>query len=118
MTNEEMIRELWSLANIIAGFSIAQSVGFAFALGKDFISLQSERLSVKLTLAAICVLFAALYSLGVYWCYASAMALAETHTSLWCQVTIGRIACIWIFCPTPIFALFAPNIFRTKARAV
>ena len=106
-----MINELWSLANIIAGFSVAQSLAFAIALGKDLATLQSKTVCVKVVLTVFCVVFGAAYSLAVIQCYDLAMSIDEAHKAVWLQVTYGRIICIWLFTTVPIFGLFAPNIF-------
>jgi hypothetical protein len=111
MQDDEMIKELWSLANIIAGFSIAQSLAFAFVLGRDLVGLQSQTMRVKVVLTIFCVVFAALYSFGVFWCYHLAMSVVQAHDLIWFQVTCGRVAGIWLFGAVPVFGLFAPNIF-------
>jgi hypothetical protein len=52
MNTSEMSKELWSTANIIAGFAIAQNLAFAFALGKDLAGLQSQ---VQIVLSLFCL---------------------------------------------------------------
>ena len=111
MDSKDMIKELWSLANIIAGFSVAQSLAFAIALGRDLGELQSQKMLVKIVLTSFCIMFGAVYSLAVFRCYHLAMSLGRAQETVWCQVTWGRVICIWLFTTLPIFGLFARNIF-------
>jgi hypothetical protein len=114
MTSEEIQKELWSLANIITGFSVAQSLAFAVALGKDLASLQTQTQPVKITLGIFCLLFGVAYSLGVQRCHQLAKLVKpfeQSHEVVWRQVTWGRMACIWLFTIVAVFGLFAPNFF-------
>ncbi len=110
MDNKDISKELWSLANIITGFSVVQSLGFAIAMGKDLAVLQGKPADVKIVLSICCVVYSVMYSVGVFRCYRLAMSVDTSHNSVWSQVTRGRIACIWIFAAVPIFGLFAPNL--------
>ena len=60
-----MIKELWSLANIVAGFSVAQSVAFAIALGKDLGKLQSQKVLVKIVLTILYCLWHSLLACSI-----------------------------------------------------
>ena len=48
-------KELWSLANIVTGFSIAQSIGVAIALGKDLEKIQILRSVILAHMTFKCV---------------------------------------------------------------
>lgn len=111
MEPKDMIKELWSLANIIAGFSVAQSVAFAIALGKDLGKLQSQKVLVKIGLTIVCIVFGTVYSVAVFRCCDLAMSVDRVQEIVWRQVTCGRVICIWVFTTVPIFGLFARNIF-------
>jgi hypothetical protein len=113
MDPKEMIKELWSLANIIAGFSVAQSLAFAIALGKDLGELQSQKVLVKIVLTIVCIVFGAAYSFAVFRCYHLAMSVDRAHETVWRHVTHGRVICIWLFTTVPVFGLFARDIFGT-----
>jgi hypothetical protein len=118
MKPEDMVKELWSLGNTIAGFSVAQSLAFAVALGSNLAGLQSQSLRVKTVLAIICSAFGAAYSFGVWRCLRLALSLPlsidEACKAVWFQVTYGRIICIWLFTIISVFGLFAPEIFRKQ----
>lgn len=111
MESKELVKELWSLANIIAGFSVAQSVAFAIALGNGLRDLQCQSPHTKITLTIVCIVFGAAYSFAVFRCFHLAMSVDRGHETVWRQVTYGRVICIWLFTTVPIFGLFARNIF-------
>jgi hypothetical protein len=111
MKTEDILKELWSLANIVTGFSVAQSLAFAVALGKDLAGLQSQIMCVKVVLTIFCIVFGCAYSFAVWRCHRLAMSVDNVHSNVWLQVTRGRIFCIWLFGIVPVFGLFAPNIF-------
>lgn len=112
MKSEDVMKELWSLANVIAGFSVAQNMAFAFALSKDMADLQSQIMIVKIVLTIFSAVFSAIYTFGIWRCHALAMRLDKTHATVWRQVTQGRVFCIWLFMTIPIFGLYAPDIFN------
>jgi hypothetical protein len=111
MEGKDMVMELWSLANIITGFSIAQSLAFAFALGRDLAKLQSQTTIVKIVLTVSCVVFGIIYSFAVFRCHRLATSVDTAHEAIWLEVTYGRVICIWLFTTVPVFGLFARNIF-------
>ena len=117
MKTEDMIKELWSLANAITGFSVVQSLAFGLALGKDLAHLQSQCTRVKRILTELCILFAAAYSYGVWECSTLVMSLKNIHEVLWLEVTCGRTICIWLFTAIPVFGLFAPKILGKESDA-
>jgi hypothetical protein len=110
--SEDISKELWSLANIITGFSVVQSVAIAIAFGKDLAGLQKEEEVVKVALAVIAVVFAGVYCFAVRRCWALARSIDSEHEIIWRQVTRGRELCIWLFTGVLIFGLFAPEIFH------
>lgn len=111
MKPEDIVKELWSLANIITGFSIAQSLAFAVALGKNLAELQDQILGVKIVLTIFILIFGAVYTFGVLRCHRLAMSGEKTFLQVWREVTYGRIFAIWLFSLLPIFGLFVKNIF-------
>jgi hypothetical protein len=118
MEHAEMVKSIWSLANIITGFAVAQGLAFAFALGKDLAHLQRESLRVKFSITALSVFFALAYSLAVHRCQDLAVPFDESHEAIWKQVTNGRIACIWLFTGVGVFGLFALEILERKSHSV
>jgi hypothetical protein len=111
MKSEDMSKELWSLANLITGFSVAQSVAVAVALGKDLFDLQHQHIPVKTTVSAIAFFVAAGYCAAVYRCRVLARSVDQEHEDIWREVTWWRMACICLFTSILIFGLFAPEIF-------
>jgi hypothetical protein len=109
-----LVKELWSIANIITGFSVVQCLGFALALGKDLSLLQRQEIWFKLLLSILFFVSAGIYISGVWWCY----FLATHHgtdaacENIWWQVSLGRSICILFYTAVPIFGLFVPNMFK------
>ena len=111
MANEDIIKELWSLANIITGFSVAQSVGVSIALGKDLAGLHHQRVPVKVFVSILAFLAAGAYCFGVHTCFQLAQTVDTSHLNIWCQVTLGRQICILFFTAVFVVVLFAPEMF-------
>jgi len=51
MSDHLMNDNLWNMANLLTGFSVAQSLAFLYALGKDLSPLLGQVLRVRLTIA-------------------------------------------------------------------
>jgi uncharacterized membrane protein len=117
MKSDDLVKELWSLANIIAGFSIAQSLAFAIALGKDLKELQNQELRVKIVIGAFCVAFGFIYSYGVWRCYEAAISVSDAYETIWREAMWGRIFAMFLMTGISLFGLFAPNIFKKESRA-
>ena len=117
METHDLAKELWGLANIVTGFSVAQSVGIAIALGKDLAGLQKQTVAVKTTVSGFAIIFAGGYCFAVWRCW-SLVEPIETnaaHRIIWEEATYGRMACIGLFTLVLIFGLFAPNIFKNNS---
>src|SRR5262245_21054931 len=106
MKPEDMSKELWSLANLITGFSVAQSIAVAVALGKDLMDLQQQHIPVRVTISVIAMIVATGYSAAVYHCRILAGSFDTQHEEIWRQVTWWRVACIYLFTSVLVFALF------------
>jgi hypothetical protein len=115
MEKMDLSKELWFLANIITGFSVAQSIGVSIGFAKDLADFQLQALPVKVAVTGIAILFCAGYCCAVWRCRFWAKHLnPERESSLiWDEVTYGRIACIVFFTGVMIFALFGPNLFSS-----
>ena len=112
MKSEDISKELWSLANIITGFSVAQSVAVTIAFGKDLAGLQHQPPVVKLAVTFIAVVSAGAYCFAVRRCWGLARSVDSEHEAIWRQVTRGRELCIWFFTAVLVLGLFAPEILR------
>jgi hypothetical protein len=109
MKPEDISKELWSLANIITGFSITQSLASALALpGNGYLHfLHTWPWYYRVLASIIPLIFACLYAYGVWRCWQLADPQG-TQIKVWREVTIGRVACIWIFSFVLIIGAFAP----------
>ena len=112
MKSDDISKELWSLANIITGFSVAQSIAVTIALGKDLAGFQHQPVVVRLAVSGMAVVFAGVYCFAVRRCWVLARSVDSEHDVIWRQVTRGREFCIWLFTGVLIFGLFAPEIFH------
>jgi hypothetical protein len=112
MKSEDMSKELWKLANLMTGFSVAQSIAVAIALGKDLTDLQHQSGAFKLTITIIAIIVASGYCAAVYHCKTLATSIEKVHENIWRHTTWWRIACIYSFTTIFIFGLFAADIFR------
>lgn len=111
MSSEDISKEMWSLANIITGFSVAQCVGVSIAMGKDLADFQNKPWPAKLIVAVISVIVAWVYVFAVGRCWRLARTANPQHETIWREVTCGRQVCIWMFTGIFLIALFAPQIF-------
>jgi hypothetical protein len=116
MDKMDLSKELWFLANIITGFSVAQSIGVSIGFAKDLADLQLQTLKVKAAITGVAILFCAGYCCAVWRCcfWAKYLHSAKESLLVWDEVTYGRIACIIVFTGVMVFALFAPNIFPSR----
>jgi hypothetical protein len=90
-----MSKELWSLANLITGFSVAQSVAVTVALSKDLTDFQHQTIAVKITVAVIAILVATGYCAAVYRCRILVCSV-DRHEDIWRHVTWWRMGCIYL----------------------
>ena len=111
MSRDDVGKELWTLANVITGFSIAQSLAISVALGTTLQDqLQLAPIKVKGTIAIIAVLYGTLYCVAVYRCLAMARKVPLELDAVWRETTIGRVIAIYLFTLIFVFGLFAPDL--------
>jgi hypothetical protein len=116
MNPEDLSKELWSIANIITGFSVAQVLAVTFALSGNLAVLQSpNRRAVKIAVSIIALLMGLAYCFAVHRCRMLALSLHAGHDEIWREINYGRMACILLFTAILIFGLFAPEIFQRAA---
>jgi hypothetical protein len=97
-TMSDMEKELWSLANIITGFAVAQSLAFLYALGqKEFANAVDNPAASWIILLA--TLGASLIYCGsVYFIGGKGASLTDPQNrGVWTWVTWGRILAISVF---------------------
>lgn len=115
MASSMMEDHLWSLANVVTGFSVAQNIAFLYALGKDLARIQEESVPVKWPLAIPVVLFTALYLCAVWEIY-RITPMESGEQLIWLRVTQGRTVAITAFALMAIAGLFAPDLYRAFGR--
>ncbi len=112
MKSEDYGKELWSLANYITGFFIAQYLAAALALNDALDNLAKKPPPFKITISLIAVAVAGLYCLGVHSCRTLASSLDDTreHDYIWARINRWRLGCIVLFTAIFVFALFEHDI--------
>lgn len=61
-------KDLWSAANLITGFAIAQAITFAYACAKPDFSIIINTFWVKITISISMILITLIQSYAVWWC--------------------------------------------------
>ncbi|WP_150047956.1 hypothetical protein [Methylomonas rhizoryzae] len=113
MDTADLVKELWSIANIVTGFAVMQGLGFSFALGDKLRFLQNSNGCVQTVLALICVAITGMYCFAVWRLeYLACSHIDRSLRGVWREITIGRIAAIAVFnAGLPVFAIYAKAIF-------
>jgi hypothetical protein len=103
---------LWSLANLITGFFVAQYLAVAIALGDKLDDLAKKGPAFKVTVSIIAVVVAGFYCLALRACrkFARQLDSDSKHDFIWFHVNKWRIGCIALFTAIFIFALFEHDI--------
>jgi hypothetical protein len=97
MEDKEMAENLWELANLVAGFSVAQSLATLFAVVRgDLNKMFDDRRSHCLSLIGIAS-STALYALSVVYCGYEGERLDGGHLDIWLISTVGRLFVIFLF---------------------
>lgn len=112
MKSEDLSKELWSLANLITGFSVAQSLAASIAFGKDLSQLELKTFTFKMTVSVIVIIIAALYCGAIHSCRTLARSVdkEKSHDLIWEKINRWRIACIILFTTIFVFGLFEHDI--------
>ena len=112
MKSEDYGKELWSLANLITGFFVAQFLAVALALGDQLDDLAKKDPAFKITISFIAICVAVFYSFALRSCRRFARDLdgVPKHDFIWARVNRWRIACIVLFTVIFIFGLFEHDI--------
>jgi len=77
MDADTLSKDLWSAANLITGFAIAQTISFTYACAKPGFSELINTFLVKLTIAIIMTLVTLVQSYAVWWCSKKQIILME-----------------------------------------
>jgi hypothetical protein len=112
MQSDDYGKELWSLANLVTGFFIAQFIAVSLSLGKDLDDLAKKPIAFKITISLIAVTFAIFYCCALRACRQLARSIDHDrkHDAIWAQVNAWRIAFILLFTSLFVFALFEHDI--------
>jgi hypothetical protein len=103
--------QLWSLANVITGFSVAQNLAFLYALGKDLHILQTLPKTSKYLLSSLIILFSTIYIAANHEIYSMVKTMKDVDATNWGTVDLGRSVAILSFSGLGVVGLFAPELF-------
>jgi hypothetical protein len=91
-----MAEKLWELANLIAGFAVAQALAMTYAVVKnDVVPLRTDNAHVA-SLALICV-FTVFYGGAIVLCCAKGRALDGANGKTWTVAKWGRVIALLLF---------------------
>lgn len=110
MKSEAMVQHLWSLANLIVGFSVVRSLATAYEFDKALSALRTAPVRAQAFFVFVRFLFASLAATAVWYLSVLATPLDPTHANIWEATTVGRIICIYLFAALSVLALIAPKL--------
>ena len=115
MTDAELSKVIWDLANAMTAFSAAQAVVFTYACAKketgDLLNKRRLKLAIAISIALICTV----QGFVVYWCMGTLCALDANHCPLHREATVGRMLCIATAGSLSILILYARQLFSKHA---
>ena len=92
-----MAEKLWDLANAVSGFAALQNLAFTFGLAKGDFKIAIQGVAPHWTAGILTVIFAALYSCGVYWCKRQSQRSGLESDNSWNAITRGSAFTVWLF---------------------
>jgi hypothetical protein len=112
MKSEDYGKELWTVANLVTGFFVAQYLAAAIALGDTLDDLAKKRFPFKITISLIAVGVGLFYCGALQSCRTLAASLdsEKKHDAIWARANAWRMGCILLFTLLFIFAVFEHNI--------
>jgi hypothetical protein len=124
VTNDDLSKELWKIANIVTGFAVFQTVAFTYACAKTEFSEMINMRTIKIAITIIILFASTLECLFVWWCTRQQVSLLtevnhskETENinnnitrKIIQRLGWGRMICI-IFLLVPfLVSLYAPQL--------
>jgi hypothetical protein len=102
-----MVEKLWSLANIVTAFAVAQNLGLTYAVARRDLNIAS-RGDVALWFAlGATVVFTALYVAAIMWCGTKGASLDTAgNGGVWRLVTAARVSAVVLFTAVLLLALY------------
>ena len=104
-----MEKELWTLANTIAGFSVLQSLTVSIALGNSSLRGVVKEFSncSLLLIIFVAIAYGGLYCFAVHRCRVLAREGGTVNEKVWAETTFGRIGAIYSAIGIFVFGLVA-----------
>ena len=92
-----MAEQLWDLANLITGFSVAQCLATLFAIVKGDLNQWLKKAGDYYWSGVGMAIFTALYCAALLYCGSRGAQLDLAHRTIWLECTAGRIAAVILF---------------------
>lgn len=92
--------KLWDLANLITGFSVAQSLGYMYAMNEAHLLPHIQ--SMRVPIGIVIVVFSGLYVTAIVWCHRAFTKLQDSKsqndlTGVTARVRFGQMLIIIVF---------------------
>jgi len=75
MTDKDLSKDLWQVANILTGFAVVQAIAFIYACAKQDFAMLINTFPVKMTIAIHIIIVTVAECYAVWWCADKAVAL-------------------------------------------
>ena len=116
MSNSEMDKALWDLANAVVAFAIVQTIAFVYVnLQPDSAKLLRLPFAVR-WIRRLTPIFALGYVLavwGCFWCRPPVTGQDTYQGSAWLMASIGRTVAVLFICAIPLISTLAPKADMT-----
>jgi hypothetical protein len=114
VTEAELSKTLWDLANGVAGFAAVQGLIFAYACAKKETADVLNRKRLKFAIGVMVASIAVAQSAAIEWCRRSICVLDPHHCGLHSEASAGRILCIASIAIFSIVILYARQLFNKQ----
>jgi len=112
MSNSEMDKALWDLANAVTAFAILQTIAFVYAtLQPEPAKLLAKPFSVR-WIRRLTPVFATSYVVAIWGCFLCSRVPTGPdgyHGRAWILATIGRSIVVVLICLIPLLSTSAPR---------
>ena len=112
----ELVSMLWTLSNLITGFSAAQGIAFGYATLQEPWQKKVDIPHFPIIISVFIIAGVALEAFAVWWCHNKSLvewAPPQYQKDLFRKVACGRIVCILLFGLACLLAAWGPRIDKT-----
>ena len=114
MSNAELTKSLWELANSITAFAAIQGLVFVYVCLKKETGDILNKKRLKMAIVIIILIMVAAQCLAVDWCRRTQCILDSIHCAIFIEAEVVRVACMIGIGACSILALYARQLFARK----